>query len=60
MLILCRKVGEMIKIGDDIEVVVTGLNSTQVRLGIKAPAAVKVWRKEIYDAKKRQGEANQA
>lgn len=47
MLILTRRVGEVIKIGDDIEITVVGLNGAQVRLGIKAPASVRVDREEI-------------
>ncbi len=48
MLILSRKVGEAIKIGDDIEVVVTEISNNRVKLGIKSPKSIPVYRKEIY------------
>ncbi len=48
MLILTRKVGESITIGDDIRVTVIGLKGQQVKLGIEAPAHTKVHRAEIY------------
>lgn len=48
MLILTRRVGETICIGDDIEVVVLGVKGNQVRLGVKAPTDVDVHREEIY------------
>lgn len=46
MLILTRRVGEMIAIGDDIQVVVLEVNGGQVRLGTVAPKSVKVMRPE--------------
>ncbi len=48
MLVLTRKAGESIVIGDDIEVTVLSNNGTKVRLGIQAPAEVTVHRTEIY------------
>ena len=57
MLILTRKSGEVLVIGDGIEVTVLGVRGQQVRLGIKAPKDVSVHRKEIYD--KIQSEAQQ-
>ena len=48
MLILTRKLGESITIGDDIKVSVLGIRGRQVRLGIEAPARVVVHREEIY------------
>ncbi|WP_409286961.1 carbon storage regulator CsrA [Pseudomonas guariconensis] len=48
MLILTRKVGESIIIGDDIVVTVTQVNNYQVRLGIEAPKSVEVHREEIH------------
>lgn len=50
MLILTRKIGESIMIGDEIEVKVTQVKGKKIRLGIKAPLFVPVNRKEIYEA----------
>lgn len=49
MLILTRKIGETIKIGDDIQVAVLGVKGNQVRLGVDAPREVSVHREEIYE-----------
>lgn len=54
MLILTRRIGETLCIGDDIEVTVLSINGHQVRVGIDAPREVPVVRKEIegkYDNK---------
>jgi len=48
MLILTRKVGESITIGDDVKITVLGIHGRQVRLGIIAPQKVVVHREEIY------------
>ena len=48
MLILTRKVGETIVIGDDITFTVLGVKGNQVRIGVKSPADVAVHRQEIY------------
>ncbi|MBT9282453.1 MAG: carbon storage regulator CsrA [Hydrogenibacillus schlegelii] len=48
MLVLKRKVGEAIVIGDAIEIVVLGVEGGGVRLGIRAPREVGVFRKELY------------
>ncbi|NHN33869.1 carbon storage regulator CsrA [Paenibacillus agricola] len=50
MLVLARKKGESIIIGDQIEVVVLGVEGDVVKLGIQAPKNVQVNRKEIYEA----------
>ena len=49
MLILTRREGERITIGEDIEVVVLGVKGSQVRLGVQAPKAVPVHREEVKE-----------
>jgi len=49
MLVLTRKIGQSIVIGDEIEVVVLEVRGEQVRVGIRAPKTVSVHRKEIYE-----------
>ena len=57
MLILTRRTGETVKIGEEIEVTVLGVKGNQVRIGIAAPKHVEVHREEVFDRiqKERQG-----
>lgn len=48
MLVLTRKSQELVMIGDDIKVIVLGLNNFQVKLGFEAPRHIDVYRNEIY------------
>ncbi|MDT4332691.1 carbon storage regulator CsrA [Methylomonas sp. MED-D] len=61
MLILTRRVGETLMIGDDVTVTVLGVKGNQVRIGVNAPKDVSVHREEIYERiKKEQSEASNA
>jgi carbon storage regulator len=54
MLILTRRVGETVMIGNDVTVTVLGVKGNQVRIGINAPKSVAVHREEIYERIKRE------
>jgi carbon storage regulator len=54
MLILTRRVGETVIIGDDVTVTVLGVKGNQVRVGVNAPKTTSVHRQEIYDRIKRE------
>lgn len=48
MLVLTRKPGQSVYIGDEIKITLHGIRGNQVRIGIEAPANVKIYREEIY------------
>ena len=56
MLILTRRVGESIMIGEEVVVTVLGVKGNQVRIGVNAPKEVSVHREEIYERIKREGD----
>jgi carbon storage regulator len=56
MLILTRRVGETLMIGDEVTVTVLGVKGNQVRLGVNAPRTVAVHREEIYERIRREQE----
>jgi carbon storage regulator len=55
MLILTRRVGETLMIGDEVTVTVLGVKGNQVRIGVNAPKTVAVHREEIYERIKQEG-----
>ncbi|NKF21527.1 carbon storage regulator CsrA [Solimonas marina] len=59
MLILTRRVGETVVIGDDVVVTVLGVKGNQVRIGVKAPRDVAVHREEIFERIKREGDSEE-
>ena len=50
MLVLTRKLGEVIRVGDAVRVHVLEVRGNQVRLGVEAPADVRIYREEVYRA----------
>ncbi len=48
MLVLTRRLGESITIGDDVKVVIVDVDGNQVKIGIEAPRSVEVYREELY------------
>ena len=48
MLVLTRRPGESLVVGDDIEITICNVRNNQVRIGITAPADVQIYREEIY------------
>ena len=60
MLVLGRRTGENIRIGDDIKVIVLEIRGGQIKLGIEAPLHVQVHREEIYERIQRQNHGRRA
>jgi carbon storage regulator len=60
MLILTRRVGETLMIGDEVTVTVLGVKGNQVRVGVNAPKTVAVHREEIYNRIQEEGESPEA
>jgi len=60
MLILTRRVGETLMIGDEVSVTVLGVKGNQVRIGVNAPKEVAVHREEIYARIKKEQEVDSA
>ena len=58
MLILTRRVGETLMIGDDVTVTVLGVKGNQVRIGVSAPKNVPVHREEIYEKIRKEKEVD--
>ena len=60
MLILTRRVGETVMIGDEVTVTVLGVKGNQVRVGVNAPKTVPVHREEIYERIQREEKGDSA
>jgi carbon storage regulator len=60
MLILTRRVGEAVMIGDEVTVTVLGVKGNQVRVGVNAPKTVSVHREEIYERIQREEKGEDA
>ena len=54
MLILTRRIGETLVVGDEIQVKVLSIRGSQVRIGITAPKGIGVYRQEVYEKQRRE------
>lgn len=57
MLVLTRKSGETVMLGEDIQVKIVSVDGDQVKIGIEAPRAMKIYRREVYEAIQQENEA---
>ncbi|MDY0039496.1 MAG: carbon storage regulator CsrA [Desulforhabdus sp.] len=48
MLVLTRKAGESVRIGDDVEVIITAIEQNKVKIGIRSPRHIPIYREELY------------
>ncbi|MFZ7172139.1 carbon storage regulator CsrA [Avibacterium avium] len=58
MLILTRKVGESLLIGDEISITILSVRGNQIKVGVNAPKEVSVYREEIYQRMKKQDDSS--
>ncbi len=58
MLILTRRIGESLLVGDDVKITILEIQGNQIRLGIKAPREIEVHREEIYQRIKQEQKRN--
>lgn len=49
MLVLTRRLGEAITIGDDIKIIIVEVDNNQVKLGVEAPREIEIYREELYE-----------
>jgi len=49
MLVLTRRLGEAITIGDNVKIVIVDLDASQVKIGIEAPRSIEIYREELYE-----------
>lgn len=57
MLVLTRKTGEVIMLGEDIQIKIVSVDGDQVKLGIEAPKTLKIYRQEVYEAIQKENKA---